>query len=90
MRLQVVEQPQPEEEDDALDEEELLRRAIESDEIDEETIKRILDAADKREGVAQLDLPGVKRLLLGLEKKIHNNQLRVSQSTGHRASSSLR
>lgn len=53
-----------------------MRRALESDEIDEETIRRILEAADKQQDVVELDLPGVKRLLLGLEKKVQANLLK--------------
>jgi hypothetical protein len=71
------------EEEEEEDESELLRRALESDEIDAETLKRILDAADKNVDVATLDLPGVKRLLLNLEKKISTNQLRVIDHTDH-------
>ena len=37
---------------------------------------RILEAADKKEDVVELDVHGVKRLLLALERKIHNNQLK--------------
>jgi hypothetical protein len=37
------------------DEAELLRRALESDEIDEETIRKILEAADKQQVGCMLD-----------------------------------
>ncbi|TFJ84049.1 hypothetical protein NSK_005144 [Nannochloropsis salina CCMP1776] len=58
------------------DEEAFLRKALESDDIDEETIKRILQVADKQQDVVELDLPGVKKLLLGLERRIQANLLK--------------
>ncbi|EKU22723.1 beta-catenin-like protein 1 [Nannochloropsis gaditana CCMP526] len=47
-----------------------------SDDIDEETIKRILQVADKQQDVVELDLPGVKKLFLGLERRIQANLLK--------------
>ncbi len=64
------------EEEEEEDEEAFLRRALENDEIDEETIKKILEAADKQQDVVELDLPGVKKLFLGLERKIQANLLK--------------
>ncbi len=32
--------------------------------------QKILEAADKQQDVVELDLPGVKKLFLGLERKI--------------------
>lgn len=58
------------------DEAELIRKALESDDIDEDTIKRILEAADKQQDVVELDLPGVKKLFLNLEKKIQSNLMK--------------
>jgi hypothetical protein len=50
------------------------RVAPEDGNLDQATIQRMLDEADKLEMVA-LDEPGMKKLLLNLEKKINKNQL---------------
>lgn len=107
------------EDEDEEDEEAFLRRALESDEIDEETIKvgkkggkegrrerwrllgfwrpysslsslslllllpqKILEAADKQQDVVELDLPGVKKLFLGLERKIQVRRIRRRRGGG--------
>ncbi len=54
---------------DELDDGELLRRAIESGDIDEETMQKLLAEADKAQ-VVSLDTDGLKQMLLSLEKKV--------------------
>jgi len=65
------------EETDDID---LIRQALESDEIDEEMIKKVLELADRKTDVVELDLPGLKKMVVNLERKINANQMKVRET----------